>query len=371
MQHLKHTKLTKPIGGLFHRNELAFIGAPCDVIAELFNDIVINIPSIELAVIDADHNSGEIDIRQGYIDKIKYHQYNIKENHFNKRPFLLNYSGVLINANHFNGEAQIVILNSKKKESLSRKLDRLTNVVLIITDDVTELYDYLKGMDKLINVPIIPKSNITSICKFITEFVSGRKPSLLGCILTGGKSTRMGQDKALLEYHNMPQYEYVKSIFFELGIPSVISATEDSQSYIGIDSVIDEFVGLGPFGGILSIMKKYPNSAIITCPCDVPMVDKSLFSKLIDERDTSKIATCFYNPETDFPEPLITIWEPQAYSVLLEFLALGYSCPRKVLINSNIKMIDLKGESYRLVNVNTPEDKTKVEAIISKFNETC
>jgi len=75
------------------------------------------------------------------------------------------------------------------------------------------------------------------------------------------------------------------------------------------------------------------------------------------------MATCFHNPETDFPEPLITIWEPRAYPRLLEFLSLGYSCPRKALINSDVQEIDIP-DLQLLSNVNTPEELEKLQAEI-------
>jgi molybdopterin-guanine dinucleotide biosynthesis protein A len=121
------------------------------------------------------------------------------------------------------------------------------------------------------------------------------------------------------------------------------------------NSIVDTFTGLGPFGGILSAFRYDPNCAYLSIPCDVPFIDESLIRNLIEHRDTSKVATCFHNKETDFPEPLITIWEPKAYSRLLYFLSLGYSCPRKVLINSDIKEIDPPHE-LSLFNANTPEE---------------
>jgi len=66
----------------------------------------------------------------------------------------------------------------------------------------------------------------------------------------------------------------------------------------------------------------------------------------------SKVATAFHNPETNFPDPLITIWEPKSYQILLSFLAQGYSCPRKALINSDIKTLTY--DSTILTNVNDP-----------------
>ena len=104
--------------------------------------------------------------------------------------------------------------------------------------------------------------------------------------------------------------------------------------------------------------------AWLTLACDLPYLDGETIKQLVTNRNPSKLATCFYNPETDFPEPLITIWEPRAYPTLLDFLSQGQSCPRKVLINSAIEMIKMK-ESFRMKNANTPEERAEAEKFLA------
>jgi molybdopterin-guanine dinucleotide biosynthesis protein A len=101
---------------------------------------------------------------------------------------------------------------------------------------------------------------------------------------------------------------------------------------------------------------RFPNSAWLTVACDLPYLSQSSIEYLVSNRDRRKLATCFHNPATEFPEPLITIWEPRAYPVMLEFLSMGYSCPRKVLINSDIHQLELK-DVREIKNVNTPEER--------------
>jgi molybdopterin-guanine dinucleotide biosynthesis protein A len=71
------------------------------------------------------------------------------------------------------------------------------------------------------------------------------------------------------------------------------------------------------------------------------------------------MATAFYDPEGIFPEPLLTIWEPRSYATLLQFLSWGYSCPRKALINSDVKLLTLD-DTTELRNVNDPEAYNEV-----------
>ena len=51
---------------------------------------------------------------------------------------------------------------------------------------------------------------------------------------------------------------------------------------------------------------------------------------------------------------MITIYEPKAYSILLQYLAQGYSCPRKMLINSDIEIVEVDDNLIR--NINTLEE---------------
>ena len=49
------------------------------------------------------------------------------------------------------------------------------------------------------------------------------------------------------------------------------------------------------------------------------------------------------------------IYEPKSKMDLCTFFGMGYRCPRKVLINSNTKVIDCPNPDH-LGNANTPED---------------
>jgi molybdopterin-guanine dinucleotide biosynthesis protein A len=64
---------------------------------------------------------------------------------------------------------------------------------------------------------------------------------------------------------------------------------------------------------------------------------------------------------------LITIWEPKSYPVLLSFLAQGCSCPRKVLINSDVNLLSAP-DPQELTNVNTPEEFEQVKKIFKQKN---
>ncbi len=368
-KHTKHTALIKPLGGDYHRNEWAIIGAPCGIIHQLVADINELLRSdFKLGYLDAAHQAPkrENDFFTTFTDNIDYQTFNttpapqLKQH----RKFFNDLDILLVNGNHFKGDKQIVIINEKKKASLSRKLDRLTDIRLVLLEKKDDpIHDYL--MDILpSNVPVLLVSDIEGICTLIKNDLQNSIPPLFGLVLAGGKSQRMGKDKGSINYHGKPHREYTADLL-NLHCNTVFMSKRVGQAIeSSYPELIDTFTGLGPYGAILSAFREHPNYAWLTVACDLPFVDDETIINLVQQRNPSKLATCFHNPETQFPEPLITIWEPRVYPVLLEFLSQGYSCPRKVLINTDIEEIKMQ-DPIKMTNVNDPDAYQKAKKQLS------
>lgn len=366
--HKKHADITKPLGGKIHRNEYAIIGAPCGIIQKLSQAIATELKQYNVGYVDAEHNGETKGIYSHYyIDKINFHQLNFDSNHidYEFRRLFNDSDLVLVNGNHFKAQKQVVIINQKKKESLQRKLDRLTDVLIFVLDEgEEELHEFLiEHNAEFAKVPTYPISDIEGISKAIQLEAKKSVPPIKGLVLAGGKSMRMGHDKGVINYHGKPQREFMAELLSEFCEETYLSMSKEGNEN-NFPVLVDSFSDLGPYGGILSAFRKDPNAAWLVVATDIPLLDKEALQFLIENRNLSKTATCFHNPETNFPEPLITLWEPRAYPRLLNFLSLGYSCPRKALINSDIEELRLERTEV-LDNANTPEE---MEAILSKIN---
>ena len=366
--HKKHADISRPIGGKFHRNEFAFLGAPCGVIEELCKNIAAHLTPFRVGYADASHGSSETQgpFHTKYLDNITHQQIALTDPNmeFSFRSKFQATDLVLINGNHFKGEQQIVIVNAAKKESLERKLDRLTNVKAIVLDEGMEApFDFLKqAIPDFNSVPLVKISEMEQMAQIIKLAVEQRHPKMKGLVLAGGKSTRMGKDKGTINYHGKPQREFMADVLSQFCSETYISVGNQNDEFDTIYPIIpDVFLDMGPFGGILSAFKSDPNCAWLVVATDVPMVNETVIKQLVKERNASALATCFHNKTSGFPEPLITIWEPRAYPRLLEFMANGYNCPRKVLINSFVHQIN-PVEQEVLFNVNTPEELKSVKA---------
>ncbi len=366
IKHTKHTSLIKPYHGIYGRREWTFIGAPCDVIHTYCNALINTYTQYKMSFVDAAHQSDDqrkVNSALNYVDNISHNtlEWEGGFDTYKAHSVLNEQDIVLVNGNHFKGNNQIVFIHPKKKKSLQKKLDRLTSVRLfILCEGEEKIWDFLEAGYS--EVPVAKFENKEEQHSFFNgEFAATIAP-LCGLALVGGKSTRMGEDKSQLDYHGLPQKEYVKKIMASHVDMVYISDARSKEK--SNEVLVDTFTGLGPFGGILSAFRRFPERAFLVIACDLPLVNEEAVQYLISKRNPSKVATTFLNPQTGFADPLFTIWEPKSYLILLQFLVQGYACPRKVLINSDVELLDLPNENW-LRNANTPEERSAIEKLLA------
>ena len=370
--HQKHTKLVRPAYGNFGRYELAILGTPCGNIKELAFAITEKLAAnLKVAYVDADHKNVDNEAVQGadttaalahgaylgYTDKITFQRLDYRQplNEFEQKTFFQKADLTLVNGNHFPAPAQMIVIDPAKP--LEKKLDKLTNVKLILLQaNVTEVPAFIQAhLPDFNNIPVYDIQDIEQISAFVNQYYLAQIPPLHGLVLAGGKSTRMQQDKGALQYHGLDQRTHVYHLLqaFCQEVYVSCNAAQVPELEGKLPYLEDQFLNLGPKGGILTALQHNPNAALLAVACDLPLLSSETLQFLVQHRDTTKMATAFYDSEGEFPEPLLTIWEPRSYAALLQFLSLGYSCPRKALINSDVKLLSIP-DVAELRNVNDP-----------------
>lgn len=384
MSHQKHTALKRPALGHFGRNEWAIIGAPCGSIQTLAQSLIgLLSDQYKVAYVDADHKSADdateapqTPLGKGasmeYTDKITHRRFEwgSEMGPFQFRPLFNGQDLILVNGNHFEAARQIVIIDARKEQSLQKKLDRLTQVQLFLLAEGAEdiypfLKDHLPGWEQ---IPVLQITDNEGIAAFLQQQL--QPPPLYGLVLAGGRSVRMGQDKGLMDYHGKPQREYAADLLNTFCEKTFLSCRADQLASLdgAYPALPDTFEGLGPFGAILSAFREYPDVAWLVIACDLPLLDGPTLQQLVGERRTAQVATAFTSPNDGMPEPLIAIWEPKSYLVLLQFLAQGYSCPRKVLLNAEVHLIE-PAQPQALTNVNSRAELEQIQALITPSPE--
>jgi len=196
------------------------------------------------------------------------------------------------------------------------------------------------------------------------QTTSTGKSYLKGLVLAGGESTRMGFDKGRMDYHGAPQREYLLRLLKEYTTEAYISCRPGQINDSLLPVIEDKHDDLGPFGGILSAFEFDPYVAWLVVACDFPLLDHAAISQLVEERDTSSIATSFLDTHTLMPEPWITILEPKIYPILRDYHLRGRSSLRGILVDFNSALIRAKDPNL-LLNANTPEEEAQIRKMIS------
>ncbi len=364
MKHVKHTRLRRPDFGFFHRCEWAILGTNCSDIQFLSTQLSRALTPAKVAYVDASHTSGsEADTSPFHTIYTQHKTYlelkipPIAELVHDRIAYLESVDLVFINGNHFEGKSQILILDPEKESSLKKRLHRLTDVQMIIKKHPDYWPDFLsKSLSNSNPIPQLDWADFSSINSVFKQLYSAKIPPVYGLVLAGGRSTRMGFDKGKISIQGKDARIRLYEMLEAKTDKTFLSIRQDQKDELqGYPVLTDRFVGLGPFGAILTAFQAYPDAAWLVLATDLMGLSSSAIQLLIHERNPAAVATAFLNVETGFPDPLATIWEPKAQERLMSFLRQGYSCPRKVLINSDVHLLEPQSDKW-LTNYNTPED---------------
>ena len=185
------------------------------------------------------------------------------------------------------------------------------------------------------------------------------KPALIGLVLAGGESRRMGRDKGSLDFGNgTPLARHT----FDLLAPhceavyvSIRREQASLEPYASLPLVLDEDRVQGPASGLLAAWEQFPACALFVLATDLPLVDAGLLAELAARRDVWKLATACRHPN-GLLEPVCTIWEPAAAPRLRsEAEDFGSPSLRRLLEMSEAAIVE-PSEPWRLQGANTPEE---------------
>ncbi len=199
-------------------------------------------------------------------------------------------------------------------------------------------------------------------------FNSPTPSSVNGLVLAGGKSSRMGTAKEKIRWHGKEQQYAMADLLGSFCGEVFISCRPDQLEHVdaGYPALPDVFAEMGPVGGILSAFHYRKDTAWLVVACDLPLLDEKAVELLIRSRNPEKMATVYESPVDGGPEPLVALWEPQSFPLLVDFLETGSRSPRKLMMNSDICLVK-PGHPQVLRNVNTPEELAEVQWMIRNF----
>ena len=181
---------------------------------------------------------------------------------------------------------------------------------------------------------------------------------LYGLVLAGGRSARMGRDKAALATAGRTQLERAMALLAPQVERAFVSVRADQRSdplRAGFSQIVDRHENLGPIAGILAAQAQHPQHAWLVLACDLPLLDAATLSALLRSRAPSREATAYRSSRDGLPEPLCAVYEPSSHARLAAYVAGGRDCPRKFLLGADVELLD-EPNPRALDNANTPEE---------------
>jgi len=186
---------------------------------------------------------------------------------------------------------------------------------------------------------------------------------LLGLVLAGGRSTRMGRDKAALAYEGRAQLERAMALLaphVERAYVSVRAEQRSEPLRARFAQIEDRLADAGPIAGILAAQAHAPQAAWLVLACDLPLLNEATLAHLVRERAPAALATAYRSSHDGLPEPLCAIYEPASAAALAAYVAGGRNCPRKFLLQVKAHLIS-EPDPRALDNINTPAEYAQVQ----------
>lgn len=188
------------------------------------------------------------------------------------------------------------------------------------------------------------------------------KQENIALVLAGGRSRRMGQDKAALLRDGETQLDrtvrllrgHVEDVFVSVRADQI-----DDPVRAGHSLLADKIEDIGPLGGIHAAMTHAEKNCLVVA-CDLPLLDDATISALVAAHTSSVVATAYASHYDGLPEPLCAIWSQTALPLVEHAIAEQRYCPRKILIQAGIKLLPAPTRNT-LDNANTPEDLKRME----------
>jgi len=111
---------------------------------------------------------------------------------------------------------------------------------------------------------------------------------MIGVVLCGGKSTRMGTDKGLLKLHAGTWAQTAFDKLSTLQVPVLLSVNNDQlpayrQVFPGAELVCDKasLEIRGPLSGVLSTHLTHPGKDLFVLACDLPLMEETVLQEIL------------------------------------------------------------------------------------------
>lgn len=186
--------------------------------------------------------------------------------------------------------------------------------------------------------------------------------NVTAAVLCGGKSRRMGFDKAFLkedeQYLLLQTVKKLQTLFEQVVLVSNTKTKfADRADFRELPVLEDLYTEKGPIGGISSALHQVQTEYIFAVACDMPLPDVSLIRRMYRGLNQKQVLVCSHQGK---PEPLFAFYHKSCLPVFEKHIEMGELKPRSTFSSLEVKVYELSLEEAKsIVNLNTPEDVRK------------
>ncbi len=214
--------------------------------------------------------------------------------------------------------------------------------------------------------PQVGRDDVETVASWVLEWLRRRRDmrkALVGAVLAGGGSRRMGWDKSALTISGRRVLGRLCELLADRAGEVMIVGGAPDRRDVPVCAAWhpDARAGLGPLGGIATALRVASAGgqprAIVAVACDMPAVGGELLDFVLAGRDQSTPATVPINPATGRLEPLLAVYEAPALGSIEAALEAGTRAVRDWLAPAGAHLLAVPDRlAGQLENVNTPEE---------------
>ena len=152
--------------------------------------------------------------------------------------------------------------------------------------------------------------------------------NLLGVVLCGGESKRMGSDKGLLVKEEKQWAVWVAGKLQDCGLETIVSINAGQEASYRVffndtPFVLDQAIVHGPLNGLLSVHHEYPDRDLLLMACDLIDMDHDTLTNLIDTYGNTSGFDFYVYRQGTFAEPFCAIYTARGLAEIMQLLAAG------------------------------------------------
>ena len=187
-------------------------------------------------------------------------------------------------------------------------------------------------------------------------------PETAGYVLVGGKSSRFGQDKALLEWRGRPLAAHVARIVQSAAGSVTLVGSIEKYQHLGYRVIPDPVDGFGPLAGLLAALDDSTSEWNLVVACDMPYLTTEFLAFLIVKARESAADVLLPVDQDGMPEPLCAVYSLGSGNAIRQAVDSGVhkmtrafeSLRIRQLLPEQYQKFNLDGKLF--TNLNLPQD---------------